>query len=117
MANLDLKSPGLQKLLLAILLAGGALGVFYFTHLVPFGFTNSNEKLAALRSDYERKSSELARARASVAGTGHSARFSWQRSTCRAMPTGHRTQDPRTRPPLRHSVTPSLRHSPRPSAS
>lgn len=67
MANMDLKSPALQKLLLAILLAGGALGVFYFTHLVPFGFTNSNEKLAALRSDYERKSSELARARASVA--------------------------------------------------
>ena len=67
MANMDLKSPALQKLLLAILLAGGALGVFYFTHLVPFGFMNSNEKLAALKGDYERKSSELARARASVA--------------------------------------------------
>jgi type IV pilus assembly protein PilO len=67
MASMDLKSPALQKLLLAILIAGGALGVFYFTHLVPFGFTNSNEKLAALKSDYERKSSELARARASVA--------------------------------------------------
>jgi type IV pilus assembly protein PilO len=64
---MDLKSPALQKLLLAILLAGGALGVFYFTHLVPFGFANANEKLAALKSDYERKSSELARARASVA--------------------------------------------------
>lgn len=67
MASMDLKSPALQKLLLAILLAGGALGVFYFTHLVPFGFLNSNEKLAALKGDYERKSSELARARASVA--------------------------------------------------
>ena len=67
MASLDLKSPALQKLLLAILLAGGALGVFYFTHLVPFGFMNSNEKLATLKADYERKSSELARARASVA--------------------------------------------------
>lgn len=67
MASLDLKSPALQKLLLAILLAGGALGVFYFTHLVPFGFMNSNERLASLKSDYERKSSELARARASVA--------------------------------------------------
>lgn len=67
MASMDLKSPALQKLLLAILIAGGALGVFYFTHLVPFGFTNSNEKLAALKSEYERKSSELARARASVA--------------------------------------------------
>jgi type IV pilus assembly protein PilO len=67
MASMDLKSPGLQKLLLAILIAGGAMGVFYFTHLVPFGFANSNEKLAALKADYERKSSELARARASVA--------------------------------------------------
>ncbi len=67
MASMDLKSPALQKLLLAILLAGGALGIFYFTHLVPFGFPNSNEKLASLRADYERKSSELARARASVA--------------------------------------------------
>ncbi|MCC6347971.1 MAG: type 4a pilus biogenesis protein PilO [Candidatus Eisenbacteria bacterium] len=67
MASMDLKSPALQKLLLAILIAGGALGVFYFTHLVPFGFMNSNEKLSALKSDYERKSSELARARASVA--------------------------------------------------
>lgn len=67
MANLDLKSPGLQKLLLAILFAGGALGVFYFTHLVPFGFANNNEKIASLKSDYEKKSSELARARASVA--------------------------------------------------
>lgn len=67
MASMDLKSPALQKLLLAILLAGGALGVFYFTHLVPFGFANANEKLASLKSDYERKSSELARARASVA--------------------------------------------------
>ncbi len=67
MASMDLKSPALQKLLLAILVAGGALGVFYFTHLVPFGFVNTNEKLASLKSDYERKSSELARARASVA--------------------------------------------------
>ena len=67
MANLDLKSPSLQKLLLAILFAGGAVGVFYFTHLVPFGFANNNEKIATLKSDYEKKSSELARARASVA--------------------------------------------------
>ena len=67
MANFDLKSPALQKLMLAILFAGGALGVFYFTHLMPFGFQNSNEKLATIKSDYEKKSSELARARASVA--------------------------------------------------
>ena len=67
MANIDLKNAAVQKLMLAVLLAGGALGVYFFTHLVPFGFTNNNEKMAGLRGEYEKKSTELARARASVA--------------------------------------------------
>ena len=67
MANIDLKSAAVQKLMLAVLLAGGALGIYFFTHLVPFGFTNNNEKMAGLRAEYEKKSTELARARASVA--------------------------------------------------
>jgi type IV pilus assembly protein PilO len=67
MANIDFKSPAVQKLSLAILVAGGVLGVYYFTHLVPFGFQNNREKIAALRAEYDKKSSELARARASVA--------------------------------------------------
>lgn len=67
MANIDLKSAAFQKLMLAVLLAGGALGVYFFTHLVPFGFANNNEKMAGLRGEYEKKSTELARARASVA--------------------------------------------------
>ena len=67
MANIDLKSPGLQKAALSVLLAGGALAVFFFTHLLPFGYKNTQEQLAVLRSDYEQKSTELARARASVA--------------------------------------------------
>ncbi len=67
MANIDFKSPAVQKLSLTILVAGAALGIFYFTHLLPFGFQNNREHIATLRSDYERKSSELARARASVA--------------------------------------------------
>jgi type IV pilus assembly protein PilO len=67
MANFDLKSPAVQKLSLAILLAAAALGMFYFTHLIPFGFPNNRDQIASLRSDYEKKSSELARARASVA--------------------------------------------------
>lgn len=67
MANLDLKSPAVQKLTLAIFLAGAALGFFYFTHFMPFGFQNGKEHLATLKADYEKKSSELARARASVA--------------------------------------------------
>jgi type IV pilus assembly protein PilO len=67
MANVDFKSPAIQKLSLAILLAGSVLGIFYFTHLMPFGFPNSRDHVASLRSDYEKKSAELARARASVA--------------------------------------------------
>ncbi len=67
MANLDLKSTGVQKLLLSLLLSGGLLSVFFFTHLVPFGYQNSNEKLNSLKADYEKKSTELQRARATVA--------------------------------------------------
>jgi len=67
MANLDLKSPALQKLLLAILLSGGALGVYFFTNLLPFTFPRGSVRIAELKSTFEQKSAELARARASVA--------------------------------------------------
>jgi type IV pilus assembly protein PilO len=67
MATFDLKSPGAQKLLLAVLLAGGALGVYFSTHLLPWTFPKGSEKIADLKSQYEQKSAELARARASVA--------------------------------------------------
>ncbi|MEQ1833330.1 MAG: type 4a pilus biogenesis protein PilO, partial [Candidatus Eisenbacteria bacterium] len=67
MANLDLKSPGVQKLLLAILLSGGALGAYFFSHLMPWTFPKGSEHIAELKSQYEQKSAELARARASVA--------------------------------------------------
>ena len=67
MAQFDLKSPGVQKLLLAFLLSGGALGVYFFTHLLPWTFPRGGEHIAELKSTYEQKSAELARARASVA--------------------------------------------------
>ena len=67
MSKLSLSSPATQKILLAILLAGGAVGVFFGTHLVPFGYQNANERIATLKGEYEKKSTELARARASVA--------------------------------------------------
>jgi len=67
MANLDLKSPGVQKLMLALLIGGGALGVYFFSHLVPWTFPRGSEHIAELKSQYEQKSAELARARASVA--------------------------------------------------
>jgi type IV pilus assembly protein PilO len=67
MAGIDLKSPGTQKMVLSLLAAGGVMGVFFLTHFLPFGYPNQAEKLNALKSEYERKSTELARARASVA--------------------------------------------------
>ena len=67
MANLDIKSPGVQKLLLAILLSGGAIGVYFFTHLTPWTFPKGSEHVAELKAQYEQKAAELARARASVA--------------------------------------------------
>jgi type IV pilus assembly protein PilO len=67
MANLDLKSPGVQKLLLAFLLSGGALGVYFFSNLLPFTFPQGSSRISELKSQYDQKSAELARARASVA--------------------------------------------------
>jgi type IV pilus assembly protein PilO len=66
MQKLDLKNPMLQKVLLSVLVGGGLLGVFFFTRLLPFGFRPMNERLSALKADYEKKSTELARARATV---------------------------------------------------
>ncbi len=67
MATFDLKSPALQKLLLAILLCGGSLGVYFSTRLLPWTFPSGGARIAELKSQYEQKSAELARARASVA--------------------------------------------------
>jgi type IV pilus assembly protein PilO len=67
MANIDFRSPTLQKLVLSTIVVASVLGVFFFTHFLPFGFPNQTERLGALKSDYEKKSTELARARATVA--------------------------------------------------
>jgi type IV pilus assembly protein PilO len=67
MANLDLKNQAVLKIALAVLLGGGLLGVFFFTHFLPFNFPNQRERMQALKGDYEKKSTELARARAAVA--------------------------------------------------
>jgi type IV pilus assembly protein PilO len=66
-ATLDLKNQALLKIILSVLLAVGALGVFFFSHFVPFGYPNRKDRLTALKADYEKKSTELARARAAVA--------------------------------------------------
>ena len=67
MANIDLKNPGVQKLVLSGVVAAGLVGVFFFTHFLPFSYPVQNEKISVLKADYEQKSTELARARATVA--------------------------------------------------
>jgi type IV pilus assembly protein PilO len=66
-ATLDLKNQAVLKIILSVLLAVGVLGVFFFTHFLPFSYPNQREKLNTLKGDYEKKSIELARARAAVA--------------------------------------------------
>ena len=67
MPNLDLKSPAAQRLVLIVLLAGGVLGVYFGSHLLPWTFPSTQDRLAETQAQYEQKSAELARARASVA--------------------------------------------------
>jgi type IV pilus assembly protein PilO len=67
MANLDLKSPAVQKIVLSALVVGGVMGVFFFTHFLPFGYPTQRDKIDVLKAEYEKKETELARARATVA--------------------------------------------------
>ncbi|MGH7742295.1 MAG: type 4a pilus biogenesis protein PilO [Candidatus Eiseniibacteriota bacterium] len=67
MASIDLRSPGTQKGLLGGVAALGVLGVFFLTHFFALCYPNQTEKLNSLKAEYEKKSTELARARASVA--------------------------------------------------
>jgi type IV pilus assembly protein PilO len=63
----DLKSPVQQTIILSAVLSAGALSVFFFTHFLPFNFQNQKERIDGLKVEYEKKSTELARARATVA--------------------------------------------------
>ena len=67
MANSESKNTALLKMILAGLLGLGSLGVFLFTHYVPFSFPVQREKIEALKTEFEKKSTELTRAKASVA--------------------------------------------------
>lgn len=66
MDKFDLKNPAMQKVAVSGVLALAVMGVFFFTHFLSFGYPASQEKLASLKGDYEQKSNELARARATV---------------------------------------------------
>jgi type IV pilus assembly protein PilO len=67
MAQIDLRSGAAMKAILGLLVAGGMLGVFFLTHFLPFSYPVRKERVDALKAEYEQKSTELARARASVA--------------------------------------------------
>jgi type IV pilus assembly protein PilO len=66
MDKLDLKNPAVQKVVLSGLVAVAVLALFFLTHFLSFGYQSQRERVAVLRADYEKKSSELARARATV---------------------------------------------------
>jgi len=65
--NFDLKNPGTQKVVLSVLLSGGLVAIYFLTHFLPFGYPNMNDKLNTLQADFQQKSTELARAKATVA--------------------------------------------------
>src|SRR5262245_53462655 len=67
MASLDFKNQATLRVILCGLLSAGALGVFFFTHFVPFSYPNRADQLKTLKDEFEKKSTELARAKASVA--------------------------------------------------
>ncbi|TMQ73251.1 MAG: hypothetical protein E6K80_00630 [Candidatus Eisenbacteria bacterium] len=67
MAALDLKNQATLRVILCVVLALGALGIFFGTHFLPLCFQPRSQQLADLKATYEKKSTELARARASVA--------------------------------------------------
>lgn len=64
--KIDLKSPAVQKVILCVLLSAVVLAGFFFTRVVPFTYPNQRERIDRLKAEYEKKSNELARARATV---------------------------------------------------
>ena len=58
MPNVDLKNPAFQKMVLSAMLGGALIAIFFFTHFLPFGYPNQQEKLNALKAEYERKSTD-----------------------------------------------------------
>lgn len=67
MASLDLKNQTVLKIIFSVLLAAGVVGIFFFTHFLPFGYPVQRDRLTALKSDFEKKTTDLSRARAAVA--------------------------------------------------
>ena len=67
MASFNLRDPRTQALLFTGLLGAGAIYVFFATTLLPIDYPVAAAKIKDLKSDFEKKSNDLARARQSVA--------------------------------------------------
>ena len=67
MASFNLRDPRTQGLIMTGLLGAGAIYVFFATTLLPINYPVAAAKIKDLKSDFEKKSNDLARARQSVA--------------------------------------------------
>ncbi len=65
--RVNLKDPKTRNVVLVALLVGAGLYVFFGTDYVPFNYRPTVRRLQALKGEYEKKSSDLARARQAVA--------------------------------------------------
>jgi type IV pilus assembly protein PilO len=63
----NLRDPKTRNLLLTLFLAGAGLYFFFGTEYIPFAWRPTAARIQALRGEYEKKSSDLARARQAVA--------------------------------------------------
>jgi len=67
MASFNLREPATQGLIMTGLLGAGAIYVFFATTWLPINYPVAAAKIKDLKSDFEKKSNDLARARQSVA--------------------------------------------------
>lgn len=63
----DLRDPKTRNAVLVVILVGAGLYLFFATPYVPFGWQPTAAKIATLRTDFEKKSNDLSRARQAVA--------------------------------------------------
>ena len=67
MAGIDLKSPAVHKLAASIAIAAVLGYLFFCTHVVSWAFRPEQERVNAHNAELEKKSTDLARARTTVA--------------------------------------------------
>ena len=65
--RLSIRDPLTRNLIVVGVLVGGGLYAFFATSWVPFGYKKTSEQITELKTDFEKKSSDLARARQAVA--------------------------------------------------